>query len=78
MFRVCAKAILLLEARPGDGGPLLAKLYSNRAASRLMQHAPADSLADCRKALQVGVALSRRRRRCLQSPPFSGLRLCKA
>ncbi len=46
------QAILLLEGLP-TGAATLAKLYSNRAAARLMQGAPLDSLDDCRKALQA-------------------------
>lgn len=46
------QAILLLEGLP-TGAATLVKLYSNRAAARLMQGAPLDSLDDCRKALQA-------------------------
>lgn len=47
------QAILLLEAAPAAAAPLLAKLHSNRAAARLMRHAPREALADCTAALQV-------------------------
>jgi hypothetical protein len=47
------QAILLLEALPAAAAPLLAKLHSNRAAARLMRHAPREALADCAAALQV-------------------------
>ena len=47
------QAILLLHALPAAAGPLLAKLHSNRAAARLMRHAPLEGLADCTAALQV-------------------------
>ena len=52
-MHVSAQAILLLEALPAAAGPLLAKLHSNRAAARLMRHAPQEGLADCATALKV-------------------------
>lgn len=54
-----SEAILLLEAAPAVAGPLLAKLHSNRAAARLMRHAPQEALADCTAALQANAAYTR-------------------